>query len=108
MIKLLTFYLITALMEILGCFLPYLWLRKGATAWVLVPAAACLATFVWLLSLHPTAAGRIYAAYGGVYISVALCWLWAVDGVRPTITDLVGAAVSLCGAAIIVYGEHGH
>src|SRR5690606_27800760 len=72
----------TALAEILGCYLPYLWLRKGGSAWLLLPAAASLALFVWLLSLHPTATGRVYAAYGGVYVSVALVWLWAVDAVK--------------------------
>src|SRR5574341_1769061 len=75
--------LITALAEIIGCYLPYLWLRRNGSAWLLVPAAASLATFAWLLSLHPTAAGRVYAAYGGVYVVTALLWLWAVDGVRP-------------------------
>ena len=61
--------------------------------WLLIPAAGSLAIFVWLLSLHPQAAGRVYAAYGGVYVATALVWLWAVDAVRPTATDLVGAAI---------------
>ena len=59
---------------------------------------------VWLLTLHPTAAGRVYAAYGGVYIGVAIFWLWVVDGVRPAMTDVVGVAVSLLGMAIIMWG----
>ena len=49
--------------------------------------AVSLALFVWLLTLHPAAAGRVYAAYGGVYITVALAWLWGVDGVRPSVWD---------------------
>jgi drug/metabolite transporter superfamily protein YnfA len=73
-------------------------------AWLLLPAAVSLALFAWLLSLHPTAAGRVYAAYGGVYVAVALVWLWQVDGVRPTVWDLVGAAVALTGMAIIMLG----
>ena len=93
----------TALAEILGCYLPYLWLRKGGPAWYLLPAAASLALFAFLLSLHPEAAGRVYAAYGGVYITVALAWLWAVDGVRPTRWDLLGVAVALAGMAIIMF-----
>lgn len=60
-------FIITAIVEIVGCYLPYLWLKKSASAWVLLPAAFSLALFAWLLSLHPTAAGRVYAAYGGVY-----------------------------------------
>ena len=77
-------FVVTALAEIVGCYLPYLWLRQGRSAWLLIPAAFSLAMFAWLLSLHPTAAGRVYAAYGGVYIAVALSWLWLVDGVRPS------------------------
>lgn len=96
-------YLVTALAEIVGCYLPYLWLREGKTIWLLVPAALSLAAFAWLLSLHPTAAGRVYAAYGGVYVCMAIIWLWAVDGVRPTVWDLVGSAVALLGMAIIMF-----
>ncbi|PHS27177.1 MAG: hypothetical protein COA83_01255 [Methylophaga sp.] len=94
----------TAIAEIVGCYLPYLWLKQGYTAWLLVPAAFSLALFVWLLTLHPHAAGRVYAAYGGVYVSVALMWLWAVDSVRPSITDWVGVAVCLAGMVIIIFG----
>jgi small multidrug resistance family-3 protein len=76
-------YIATAAAEIVGCYLPYLWLRRAAPLWVLIPAAISLGLFVWLLSLHPLAAGRTYAAYGRVYVAAALAWLWAVDGVRP-------------------------
>ncbi len=95
-------FLLTAIAEIVGCYLPYLWLKKSAPIWVLLPAAASLTLFVWLLSLHPTAAGRVYAAYGGVYVSVALLWLWGVDGVRPHLWDWVGVAVILVGMSIIL------
>lgn len=90
--------------EIVGCYLPYLWLKQGRSAWLLLPAAASLALFAWLLTLHPTAAGRVYAAYGGVYVGVALMWLMLVDKVRPTTTDWIGVAVSLAGMAIIMFG----
>jgi small multidrug resistance family-3 protein len=102
-IKTFALFAVTALAEILGCYLPYLWLKQGKTIWLLVPAALALALFAWLLSLHPTAAGRVYAAYGGVYIGVALLWLWAVDGVRPSGWDLLGGAVALTGMAIIMF-----
>lgn len=97
-------FVLTAVAEIVGCYLPYLWLRRGGSAWLLVPAAVALAAFVWLLTLHPAASGRVYAAYGGVYVAVALLWLWRVDGVTLTAWDLGGAPVSLLGMAIIVYG----
>src|SRR5690606_1550993 len=74
--QILGLFALTALAEIIGCYLPYLWLKQGYSAWLLVPAAASLALFAWLLTLHPTAAGRVYAAYGGVYVSMALLWLW--------------------------------
>jgi small multidrug resistance family-3 protein len=97
-------FVLTAIAEIVGCYLPYLWLKKSGSPWLLVPAAVSLALFAWLLSLHPTAAGRVYAAYGGVYIAVALLWLWKIDGVRLTSWDVAGAAVSLLGMGIIVVG----
>ena len=100
----LALFLLTALAEIAGCYLPWLWLRAGKSPLLLLPAAASLALFAWLLTLQPAAAGRTYAAYGGVYVAVAMGWLWAVDGLRPTATDAVGAAVSLLGMAIIVLG----
>jgi small multidrug resistance family-3 protein len=96
-------FVLTALAEIIGCYLPYLWLKQGRSAWLLLPAAASLGAFAFLLTLHPAAAGRVYAAYGGVYIAVALLWLWQIDGIRPTVWDLTGVAVALLGMAIIMF-----
>jgi small multidrug resistance family-3 protein len=98
----------TAVAEIIGCYLPYLWLRRGGSFLLLIPAVLSLALFAWLLTLHPTAAGRIYAAYGGVYISVAVTWLWLMEGQSPNRWDLFGAGVCLAGAALIVFGAHKH
>ena len=70
---------------------------------MLAPAAASLALFAWLLSLHPTAAGRVYAAYGGVYILAAILWLWAIDGIRPTLWDMVGSSIAIVGMTIIMF-----
>ena len=96
-------FVITALAEILGCYLPYLWLRQGKSAWLLVPAALALLAFVWLLTLHPQASGRVYAAYGGVYVATALLWLWQVEGISPTRWDLIGGTVAVAGMAIIMF-----
>jgi len=101
-------YVATALAEIAGCYLPYLWLKEDRTPWLLVPAALSLALFAWLLSLHATAAGRVYAAYGGVYIGVAIAWLWGIDGVRPTPWDVAGALVALAGMGIIMFQPRIH
>lgn len=84
--------------------LPWLWLKRGATAWLLIPAGVSLALFVWLLTLHPAASGRVYAAYGGVYVVTALLWLRIVDGVKLSLYDWSGALVALCGMLIIVAG----
>jgi len=100
-------FVVTAVAEILGCYLPYLWLRRGQSAWLLGPAAVSLAAFAWLLTLHPFAAGRTYAAYGGVYVAVALLWLWQVDGVSPDKWDLIGATVTLAGMSIIAFAPRG-
>ncbi|MDQ8037843.1 MAG: YnfA family protein [Pedobacter sp.] len=96
-------FVITALAEIIGCYLPWLYLKKQGSAWLLLPAALALALFAWLLTLHPAASGRVYAAYGGVYITVALGWLWAVDGIRPDHLDFIGVALALSGMAVIMF-----
>ncbi|HEX5081966.1 MAG TPA: YnfA family protein [Blastocatellia bacterium] len=97
-------FILTACAEILGCYLPYLWLQENRSMWLLLPAAVSLAAFAWLLSLHPGAAARTYAAYGGVYINVALAWLWIVENHRPSRWEIIGATVSLIGMGIIILG----
>ena len=104
MLKTTFLFFVTALCEIIGCFLPWLWLKRGATAWLLIPAGMSLALFVWLLTLHPAARGRVYAADGGVYVVTALLWLRIVDGVKLSLYDWSGALVALCGMLIIVAG----
>lgn len=99
-------FLLTAIAEIGGCYLLALWLKQGKTVWLLLPSAFSLGLFAWLLSFHPTAAGRTYAAYGGVYVAVAVFWLWRIEGVRPDRWDLIGAAVTLLGMSIIAFGPH--
>ena len=94
-------FVITAVAEIVGCYLTWLVLTQGRPVWWLLPAALSLAAFAGLLTVHPSAAGRTYAAYGGVYVVVALLWLWRVDGVVPTRWDLVGGAICLAGMSII-------
>ena len=98
-------YVGAALAEIAGCFAFWAWLRLGGSAAWLVPGLASLAVFAWLLTLAESdAAGRAYAAYGGVYIAASLLWLWLVEGTRPDRWDAIGAAACLVGAAIILFG----
>lgn len=107
-LKTVALFVATAIAEIVGCYLPWLWLKQNGSILLLIPAALSLALFAWLLTLHPTAAGRTYAAYGGVYICVAVAWLWLVDGIRPTVWDIVGSAVALVGMGIIMFAPRGH
>ena len=100
-------FLITAVMEILGCYFPYLILNQHKSQWLWIPTALALAAFVWLLTLHPAASGRIYAAYGGIYIFTALMWLKFVDQVSLTRWDMMGGAIVLFGAAVIILQPQG-
>lgn len=94
----------TAVAELVGCYLPMLWLNGRHSAWLLVPAALSLCVFVWLLTLHPAASGRVYATYGAVYIASAIAWLYVVDGIAPTASDIVGVGLALAGAVVISVG----
>ncbi len=102
-LKTILLFVITAIAEIAGCYLSYLWLQQDKSVWLLIPAAISLAIFAWLLSLHPAAAGRVYAAYGGVYIFVAILWLWLVEGITPTTWDFLGSFIAITGMAIIMF-----
>ncbi|WP_267347499.1 YnfA family protein [Sphingomonas sp. GM_Shp_2] len=100
-------YIGAALAEIAGCFAFWAWARMGRSPLWLIPGTASLLIFAWLLTLVDTAqAGRAYAAYGGIYITSALLWLWLAEGVRPDRWDLTGAALCLIGAAVIFFGPH--
>jgi small multidrug resistance family-3 protein len=103
--KIFALFGLTALAEIIACYLPYLWHKQGGSVWLLIPAVCSLGLFVWLLTLHPNAAGRIYAAYGDVYISVAIIWLWLVQSIKPSLTDWAGVIVCLIGVSIIMLGS---
>ncbi len=93
-----------AIAEIAGCFAFWAWLRGGQSAWWLVPGIASLVIFAWLLTLAPSAyAGRAYAAYGGVYIAASLIWLWMAEGQRPDMWDIVGGALAVAAAGIIIF-----
>jgi small multidrug resistance family-3 protein len=94
-----------AIAEIAGCFAFWAWLKLGKSALWLIPGMASLAVFAYLLTLiEVPAAGRAYAAYGGVYVAAALLWLWWVEGVRPDRWDVAGAAICLAGMALILFG----
>ncbi len=101
-------YPLAAFAEIAGCFAFWAWLKLDRSPLWLVPGLLSLALFAWLLTLVPSeAAGRAYAAYGGVYIAASLCWLWLIEGQRPDRFDLTGAVICLVGAAVILLPSRG-
>ncbi len=98
-------YAAAALAEIAGCFAFWAWLRNGQSVWWLAPGMAALALFAFLLTrVDADMAGRAYAAYGGIYIAASLLWLWGAENVRPDRWDVIGGAVAIAGAAIILFG----
>ena len=96
-------FAITAIAELGGCYLVFVWSRGGRSLALLGAAAVALGVFAWLLSFHPTA-GRAYAAYGGVYVAMAVAWGWLVERIQPDRWDLIGAVVALLGMGIIAFG----
>ncbi|MFW2041398.1 YnfA family protein [Acinetobacter sp. ULE_I001] len=100
-------FLVTAVAEVLGCYFPYLILNQNKSHWLWIPTVLSLAVFVWLLTLHPAASGRIYAAYGGIYIFSALMWLKFVDQVSLTRWDLFGGCIVIIGALVIILQPQG-
>ncbi len=103
LLRVFVLFVVTALAEIIGCYLPWLVIKQDKPLWLLLPAAISLGAFAWLLTLHPTAAGRTYAAYGGVYIAVAIGWLWVMEGIRPSFWDVIGSLLALTGMAVIMF-----
>jgi len=100
-------YALAAIAEIAGCFSFWVWLRAGKSGIWILPGLLSLVVFAWLLTLVDSAfAGRAYAAYGGIYVVASLLWLWGVEGAMPDRWDILGAAVVLLGAAIIVWAPH--
>lgn len=94
--------------EIAGCFAVWAVLRLSAPSWWLLPGLASLVLFAYLLTLvDAPAAGRVFAAYGGIYIAMSLVWLWLAEGFRPDRWDMAGAALSIAGAAVIMFGPRG-
>jgi small multidrug resistance family-3 protein len=102
-------YLLAALGEIAGCFAFWAWLRLGRTPLWTIPGVASLAFFAFALThIDAAAAGRAYAAYGGVYILSSLVWMWLVERNRPDLWDVLGVTICLAGAAVILLGPRNH
>lgn len=103
-IKTFALFCLTAIAEIIGCYCVYAWLRLGKSALLLIPSAISLAIFAWLLTFHPSHAGRVYASYGGVYVFMSLVWLWVFEKQTPDMWDIAGSSLALIGMALIAFG----
>ncbi|MBS4045134.1 MAG: YnfA family protein [Alphaproteobacteria bacterium] len=101
-------YAAAAFAEIAGCFAFWAWLRLDKSVWWLLPGVISLVLFAYLLTLiEASAAGRAYAAYGGIYIAASLLWLWLAEKHPPDHWDIIGAAICLIGSAVILFGPRG-
>lgn len=99
-------YILTAICEILGCYSLYAWLRLGKSAWLVLSSFVFLGIFAWLLTFHPSHTGRVYAAYGGVYVAMSVIWLWLFEKQLPDASDVIGSVIALIGMGIIAFGPH--
>ena len=107
--KAMLWYSVAALAEIAGCFAFWAWLRPGKSALWTLPGIVSLVMFALALTrIDVAAAGRAYAAYGGIYILSSLLWLWVVEKTRPDQWDVIGASICVLGAAVILFGPRSY
>lgn len=97
------YFLLAGLLEIGGGYLIWLWLREGKPVWVALVGAVLLLGYGIVPTLQPASFGRVYAAYGGVFIVLSILWGWRIDGVKPDRFDLFGALIALVGIGVIMY-----
>ena len=103
----LLYFLLAGLCEIGGGYLVWLWLREGKSAWLALAGAAALVLYGVIPTLQPANFGRVYAAYGGIFIVLSLLWGWQVDRIVPDRFDLIGALIALVGVSVIMYWPRG-
>jgi small multidrug resistance family-3 protein len=97
------YFSVAAILEIAGCFAFWAWLKEGRSPLWIAPGLVALAGFAYLLTRVDAAhAGRAYAAYGGIYVTASIGWLWLIERQAPDRWDLAGLAVCLLGSAIIL------
>ena len=101
--KSLAFFILAGLCEIGGGYLMWLWLRHGRSVWWALPGAMILILYGIIATFQPASFGRVYAAYGGVFIALSILWGWGVDKLRPDRFDILGGIISLIGMLIIMY-----
>lgn len=108
LLKSILFFLVAGLMEIGGGYLMWLWFREKWSPWIGVLGAVILVGYGIIPTFQPANFGRVYAAYGGVFIILSIFWGWLVDGVQPDISDIIGCAICLVGVGFIMYTPRGN
>jgi small multidrug resistance family-3 protein len=101
--KSLLFFILAGLCEIGGGYLVWQWLREGKSAWLAVLGAIILVLYGVIPTFQPAHFGRVYAAYGGIFIVMALLWGWLIDKIAPDRIDLIGGTIALIGVSIMMY-----
>ena len=86
----------------------WLWLKEDKPLWYGISGGVILALYGYAATLQTASFGRVYAAYGGIFIVLALIWAWKVDDFRPDKYDIIGACIALLGACIIIYMPRSH
>jgi len=102
-IKSIIYFILAGLFEIGGGYLVWLWLRENKSIWFAAIGAVILVIYGVIPTFQPANFGRVYAAYGGVFVVLSIIWGWKIDKVVPDRFDLIGGLVALCGVAIIMY-----
>ena len=103
MLSSILYFLLAGLLEIGGGYLMWLWLREGYSWWWGAAGAAVLVIYGVVPTLQPASFGRVYAAYGGVFIALSILWGWGIDQIAPDRYDLIGGAIALIGVAVIMF-----
>lgn len=105
--KSLFYFVLAGLCEIGGGYLIWLWLRQAKSIWLALFGALLLILYGVIPTLQTANFGRVYAAYGGVFIVLSIVWGWQVDKVAPDKFDLIGGGIALAGVLVIMYWPRG-
>ena len=106
-LKSLSYFIAAGVCEIGGGYLIWVGLRENKPAWYAAVGAVVLFGYGLIPTLQPANFGRVYAAYGGVFVALSIAWGWKVDGIAPDRYDLIGGAIALVGVAVIMYAPRG-
>lgn len=100
-------FILAGLCEIGGGYLVWLWLREGKSIWVALIGAIVLVLYGIIPTLQPANFGRVYAAYGGVFVVMSILWGWKIDGISPDRYDIIGGLICIIGVIVIMYWPRG-